>query len=525
MESLKEAEQRFEMVFERAAVGMNIVSLDGRFLRVNPAYCRLMGYTPEQLSTMTIFEISDPDDIDPTRAQYDDLIAGDIDEYQMDKQLRRADGIWIWARISASIVRDEAGRPLYAIGLVTDITDTRELADRLEHAATHDYLTGLAVRSVLHDHLERSLALARRTNEPVAVLVVDLDGFKMVNDTRGHAAGDAVLVESARRLESLVRATDLVVRLGGDEFVLVLAPSSDPASAVEIARRIVTALATEFVVAGRKVRIGASVGLAYSLGVESADDAARRRRRGAVPRRRARGGGRSPWPSTPARRLAGVDAERQLGNHARSRIEPCLLPDGLRLRGVVEPGSLAGRPRGRGSGCGRGRCRPHRGRGTRAGSARLRRATRPTSRRGPVATATPGSVHRRRPARRATRPARRGGGRPGPSLRRSPARAGDPTPGAAGRRARTRGCAAIPGCESSSARNSAAGTTSTSRSRIATAVADCMPSSTTLISPSTSPGPRSSSIVWRPLAAAFVRRACPSRMISALPGGSPSRHR
>jgi diguanylate cyclase (GGDEF)-like protein/PAS domain S-box-containing protein len=266
-----EVEQRFERVFDRLAVGMNIVSLDGRFLRVNPAYCRLVGYEPAELMGMTVYDLCEDSDLDSTKRQYAQLITGETDEFWMDKPLRRKDGSWLFVRVTASMVRDDAGNPLYSVGQVTDITDTRALADRLVHAATHDHLTGLASRSVLTDRLERLLAGARRSDAAAAVLLVDLDGFKSVNDTHGHFAGDAVLIETARRLQSLVRASDLVVRLGGDEFVVVLASLDDAGIAEDIARRIVESIARPIIVGDDTLCITTSVGLVVADGHQSGE--------------------------------------------------------------------------------------------------------------------------------------------------------------------------------------------------------------------------------------------------------------
>ena len=177
----------------------------------------------------------------------------------------RADGTLLWAHISASIVRDDAGRPQYTIHLVSDTSDVHELTEELERRASHDYLTGVAARSVLPDHLDRALAQIRRSpDHSLAVLAIDLDDFKSVNDRHGHNAGDEVLIEVARRLERIVRTGDLVVRLGGDEFVIVLTSIANTDTATAIAGRIVASLARPFKVSAGETRIGASVGVAIA---------------------------------------------------------------------------------------------------------------------------------------------------------------------------------------------------------------------------------------------------------------------
>jgi diguanylate cyclase (GGDEF)-like protein/PAS domain S-box-containing protein len=261
-DTLRQTEGRFEQVFENAAVGANIVDTNGQFLRVNTAYCRMLGTTAPDLMTRTIFDVSLPEDVDRTRVAFARLLASETDEYTIEKRLLRADGQTVWARIGASVVRDGNGEPLYAIGLAIDTTETHALTEQLAHAASHDHLTGLASRSVLDDHLQRTRASAARSGDLVAVLAIDLDEFKQINDRFGHLAGDDVLVEVAHRLEALVRAEDLIVRYGGDEFIIVLRPGADIELVKLIAQRVVDALAEPMNVLGTTTRIGASVGIA-----------------------------------------------------------------------------------------------------------------------------------------------------------------------------------------------------------------------------------------------------------------------
>jgi len=259
--ALRDAEVRFEHVFENAAVGITIVDPTGAFLRVNNEYCRMLGSDPTELLTRSIFDVSLPDDVGPTKQQFDQLLAGDIDRYDIEKPLRRADGSVVWVRILSSVVRDALGNSQYAIGLVSDITEIRALTDQLAYEASHDHLTGLSSRAVLHDHLSRCLAVSSRTRTPVVVLVIDLDDFKDVNDRHGHLAGDEVLVQVARRLESTVRAGDLVVRYGGDEFVAVLHPIADEQAAISASNRILGALSQPATYAdqGISASIGATI--------------------------------------------------------------------------------------------------------------------------------------------------------------------------------------------------------------------------------------------------------------------------
>lgn len=270
--SLHDAEARFARVFESSPVGITIADVDGRILRVNAAYQRMLGYSAAEVLTKTIFDLTDPAARLRTRELFDGLVAGTIDEYRIDKQLQRADGSWLWVQVSASVVRDDVGNPQYAIGLISDISEIHTLTEELERRASHDYLTGVTARSVLPDHLERCLAQTARTGQPFGVLAIDLDGFKQVNDRLGHQGGDQALIEVAQRLLAIVRTGDLVVRVGGDEFVIVLAPTTTLSDAEQIAGRVVSALGTPIQVAGGPAEVGASVGVALSTtGSETPD--------------------------------------------------------------------------------------------------------------------------------------------------------------------------------------------------------------------------------------------------------------
>ncbi len=194
--------------------------------------------------------------------QFARLLAGERDEYTIEKRLRRSDGHTVWARIGASVVRDDAAN-LCTRSVSSSIRPKpMRSPSNSRTAASHDHLTGLASRRVLDDHLQRTRARAARSGDVVAVLAVDLDGFKQINDRFGHLAGDNVLVEVARRLESVVRADDLIVRYGGDEFIIVLSPGADVDLIKTIAQRVVDALAEPMDVLGTTTRIGASVGIA-----------------------------------------------------------------------------------------------------------------------------------------------------------------------------------------------------------------------------------------------------------------------
>jgi diguanylate cyclase (GGDEF)-like protein/PAS domain S-box-containing protein len=269
--SLYEAQERFDRLFDTVAVGMAIVALDGSILRANPAFSRLVDHDLAELRAMDFYEFCSEEDVARIRKSQQRLIDGDFADYQMDQPLCRKDGTWIYARVVSTVVHDDEGNALYTVSQFTDITDHRDLTDRLEHAATHDHLTGLATRPLLDSKIEGLLSGRRRNDGDSAVLLVDLDDFKGVNDTYGHLTGDAVLLKTAQRLQSLVRSNDLVVRLGGDEFVVVLTSVGHPDRAIDIARRIVESIASPIYVGDERLRVSASVGVVIVEEHESAD--------------------------------------------------------------------------------------------------------------------------------------------------------------------------------------------------------------------------------------------------------------
>ncbi len=260
--ALHEAKERFEQVFQNAAIGKAVLSLDGRFLQVNRALCALTGYTEASLLRLTFQDITHPDDIHADVAQAQRMRAGDISSYEMEKRYIRADGEIVWALLSASLVRDSEGQPVQYIAQVQDISERRELERGLRERAERDALTGLHNRRRFEQDLERQLARCRRYSERAALLLLDLNDFKRLNDENGHRAGDAALKHVAAALGAYVRDSDIVARWGGDEFV-ILAPhlhgAEARAFADDIARRVST---MPMLIGDGLTMVSASIGVA-----------------------------------------------------------------------------------------------------------------------------------------------------------------------------------------------------------------------------------------------------------------------
>ena len=403
--TLQEAQQRLRSAFEDAPIGIGLISVDresaGRILQVNPALCEMLGRSEEELLATDMQSITHPEDVESSMENIRQLVAGEVSRYSHEKRYLRGDGQVVWGRVSASMVRDASGKPLYAIGQIEDITertraeqnrretearyrslverlpaityitepqtggnwlyvspqiqsilgysaeewkqdsgswmrlihpDDREAAaeadrkctetgefsldyrmftrdgkllwfhdrgtlisgpdgrgtvlhgvmldvterkrseERVAFLAYHDELTGLPNRTMFQQHLELAVARARRHERAVAVLYMDLDRFKLVNDSFGHAPGDELLRQIADRLRGVTRADDLVARLSGDEFLVMLADIDpelvgDQASgkiargAETVAAKIHEALQTPFVVEGEEFYVDASIGI------------------------------------------------------------------------------------------------------------------------------------------------------------------------------------------------------------------------------------------------------------------------
>jgi diguanylate cyclase (GGDEF)-like protein/PAS domain S-box-containing protein len=263
-ESLRESEELFRGAFAWSPVGITLSTPDGRYIRVNQAFCEMLGYSEAQMLDLTYEQITHLDDLIENRTYRQRLLDGEIDHFQIEKRYRHAAGHAVWALLSVAMVRDSQGEPLYVIGQAQDISDRKALEARLTHQAFHDSLTGLPNRALLHDRIEHALERARRNGETIAVIFMDLDGFKAVNDSWGHATGDELLIAIGQRLRGWVRAGDTVARLGGDEFTILLEDIHTLEEATRIADRIIAGLETPIRVDGRNLRVRASLGIAFN---------------------------------------------------------------------------------------------------------------------------------------------------------------------------------------------------------------------------------------------------------------------
>ncbi len=263
-EALKESEERFRSAFEDAPVGVAFVDLNRRYLRVNHALREMLGYSEEELLEKTSREITHPEDLEKSAERTRLVLENEAGSSHLEKRYMHADGHVVWVLSSVSLVQDSGGNPDHFVALFQDVTERKALEERLEHQAFHDSLTDLPNRALFTDRLGHALSRLNRRKEPIAVLFVDLDNFKHVNDSLGHEAGDRLLVTAAKRLRKSVRPEDTVARLGGDEFTVLLEGIVDRGGAERAAERISRSMQAPFNLDGREIFTGVSIGIALT---------------------------------------------------------------------------------------------------------------------------------------------------------------------------------------------------------------------------------------------------------------------
>jgi diguanylate cyclase (GGDEF)-like protein/PAS domain S-box-containing protein len=262
--ALQESEEHFRSAFDHA-VGMALVSPDGHWLQVNNSLCSMLGRDEGEMLASSFRAVTHPEDLGEALVRMHQLLEGEISNYQIETRYLHKDGHAIWALQSASLVRDGRGAPRHLVFQIQDVSARKRAEEQIHHAAFHDGLTGLPNRTRLGDRLSLAVERARRSaGYRFAVLFIDLDRFKIVNDSLGHDLGDRLLVDLSRRLESCVRKLDTVARLGGDEFAILLDGITGPEDATLVAARISETLTRPFDLNGHEFSTTASIGIAYS---------------------------------------------------------------------------------------------------------------------------------------------------------------------------------------------------------------------------------------------------------------------
>jgi diguanylate cyclase (GGDEF)-like protein/PAS domain S-box-containing protein len=261
-EALRQSEERFRAVFNRAAVGIARVDLSGHVIEANPALVRMLGYTADELAHNPLATFVHPDHLrDGQLPELGELIEGRRQEWQQELRYIHKTGALTWCHSIASLVRGASNEPLFLIWMTEDITSRKAQERVLEHQALHDSLTDLPNRTLLYDRLQQAIALGKRERHPLALLVMDLDRFKEINDSFGHHAGDDVLRQVARRFKAELRDSDTIARLGGDEFAVILPSVRDEVAARMVANRLQESLLEPLIIEGEPLELRVSVGI------------------------------------------------------------------------------------------------------------------------------------------------------------------------------------------------------------------------------------------------------------------------
>jgi PAS domain S-box-containing protein len=279
---MRRRDELFRLISEHAADMIALVDVSGKRLYNSPAYQKVLGYTPKELSATSAFEQIHPDDrekVIQAAKEARECGSGKTLEYR----IRHKDGNWRVLESTASVIRNRLGQAEKLVIVNRDITERKRAEEQLAHNALHDALTHLPNRTLFLDRLQHAFEMQRRNPEfKFAVLFADIDGFKIFNDTMGHMVGDLLLVEIGRRLANCLRLEDTVARplnegpekemrgnevlarLGGDEFTILVGSIQEPSDAMRVARRIQEALQPPFTIQGREVFTSASIGIALS---------------------------------------------------------------------------------------------------------------------------------------------------------------------------------------------------------------------------------------------------------------------
>jgi diguanylate cyclase (GGDEF)-like protein/PAS domain S-box-containing protein len=272
----RQSEELFRNAFDHTATGMALSDQSGRWVKVNRALCDLVGYGEEELLRLDSRSIFHPEDLEKEPAPTASSTSMSHSQSPRETRLIHRDGRTVWVVATNSMVKGEHGRPQTFISHIQDITERRRAEDRLRHLSLHDALTGLPNRRLLVERIQRGIERSKRDpGYRLAVLFLDLDHFKLINDSLGHAAGDQMLIAVAQRLTRCVRAGDAVVagadqpdqhtvaRLAGDEFTVLLEGLRTPTDAQTVATRILRELDKPVDFSGRQIRPAASIGIVH----------------------------------------------------------------------------------------------------------------------------------------------------------------------------------------------------------------------------------------------------------------------
>ncbi len=271
--ALQESEEQFRSYYELGLIGMAIISLTKDWVQFNDRLCQILGYSRAELAAKTWSEITHPDDLTASVTQFNRILVGESEGYSLDTRFIHPNGNPVYTVLSVRCVRNMDGSLRHFVMMIQDITERKILELELRRLATTDSLTGLANRRYFLAQVAQELARFKRYAKPAALLMVDLDHFKRVNDAYGHAAGDAVLRHFATVIRQVLREVDIPGRLGGEEFAALL-PGTDPEGAQQLAERLRRTMAESPThAAGSSIEVTVSIGVTPLMRTDFAADA------------------------------------------------------------------------------------------------------------------------------------------------------------------------------------------------------------------------------------------------------------
>jgi diguanylate cyclase (GGDEF)-like protein/PAS domain S-box-containing protein len=336
--AVRQNEARFRSLVQHSSDVIMVTRADGAMRFVSPSAARVFGYDPSELMGQAVSALLHPEDRPRAGDFFREAAAAPGVTGPVEWRFRQSDGSWLHAELLATnLLHDHTVRGI--VLNTRDVSERKRLEQQLTHQAFHDPLTGLANRALFRDRVSHALALAQREGRPITVLFLDLDDFKKVNDSLGHAEGDRLLIAAAERFLSCARQADTVARLGGDEFAILIEHVAGNDGRAGLLDRLTSAMAHPFTLSGNQVQVSASIGVAATIGGETADDLLRNADVAMYAAKR-RGKGRSE--TYESRMYADVRARLEMEAALRTAIERCELT--LHYQPIVhlETGALYG---------------------------------------------------------------------------------------------------------------------------------------------------------------------------------------